>query len=197
MQKQIEKHESLCPRTEIAAYIDGELSAPEEMSLELHFAVCSQCAAEFNGQKKLLSAIDFALDEKADFELPADFTKKVVITAESNVTGLRRREERFRALFLCTLLFLLIIAGLGNETDAVFSTFKIFAEQIFAVAGFAVHLVFDIAIALTTILRLIGGQFVYSPTFAVLGFGAFLIFSVYVIFRFLSLFDRSKNLETR
>ncbi|MEO6588834.1 MAG: zf-HC2 domain-containing protein [Pyrinomonadaceae bacterium] len=197
MQQQIEKNENFCPRTEIAAYIDGELSSREEMDLEFHFAVCGECAAVFNGQKKLLCAIDFALDEKADFELPADFTKKVVVNAESNVSGLRRREERLRAMYLCGILFLLIIAGLGNETGAVFSTFKMFAEQIFAVGSFAAHLIFDFAVTLTTILRIIGGQFIYSPVFGILAFGAFLIFSGYVFLRILALFDRSKNLETR
>ena len=107
---QTEKNKNPCPRTEIAAYIDGELSPREEMDLELHFAVCGECAAEFNEQKKLLCALDFALDEKAEFELPEDFTKSVVVKAESNVSGLRRREERFRALYLCAILFLLIIA---------------------------------------------------------------------------------------
>lgn len=197
MQKQIEKNENICPQTEIAAYIDGELSSREEMDLELHFAVCGECAEEFNEQKKLLCAIDFALDKKADFELPVDFTKKIVVNAESNVSGLRRREERFRALYLCAILFLLIIAGLGNETEVVFSTFKVFAEQIFAVGSFAAHLIFDFAVALTAILRIIGGQFIYSPVFGILGFGAFLIFSGYVFSRILTLFDRSKNLETR
>ena len=128
------------------------------------------CAAEFNGQKKLLCAIDFALDEKADFELPEDFTKTVVIKAESNVSGLRRREERFRALYLCAILFLLIIRRSRKRNGSRFSTFEDFIEQIFAVGGFAAHLIFDLAVALTAILRIIGGQFIYSPTFAILAF---------------------------
>ncbi len=197
MNQETVKNKNLCPRTDIAAYIDGELSPSAGMDLEKHFTVCKNCAEEFNAQKNLLLALDFAFEEKADFKLPENFAKTVVVRAESNVSGLRRPEERFRALFLCAFLFLLIIAGLGNETDAVFSTFKIFAEQIFAVAGFAAHLAYDLAIAVTTILRLIGGQFIYSSAFAILTFGAFLIFSGYVISRFLSLFDRSKNLETR
>lgn len=193
----MQKIEETCPRTEIAEYIDGELSPSAEMDLEKHFAVCKNCADEFNEQKKLLCALDFAFDGKADIELPVNFTKSVVVRAESNVSGLRRREERFRALYLCAALFLLIIVGLGNETEAVFSTFKIFAEQILAVSGFAVHLIFNFAIALTAILRIIGGQFIYTPFFAVLAFGSFLIFSGYILSRIISSFDRSKNLETR
>lgn len=197
MKKQIENLENLCPRNEIAAYLDGELSPREEMDLELHFTACKKCTAELSEQKKLLCALDFALEEKSNIELPADFTKTVVVKAESNVSGLRRREERFRALFLCAALFLLIILGLGSETEAALSTFAVFIEQIFAVGSFAAHLVFDFAVALTAILRLIGGQFIYSPLFAILALGAFFILSGYIFSRILTLFNRSKNLETR
>lgn len=197
MQKQTEQKENQCPRTEIAAYLDGELSSREELDLEMHFAVCKKCAGEFNEQKKLLRALDFALDEKTDFKLPENFTRSVVVKAESNISGLRRREERFRALFLCAALFLLIILGLGSETEAVFLTFAIFIEQIWAVGSFAAHLIYDIAVALTAILRLIGGHLISNPLFAFLALVVFLISSGYIFSRILALFDRSKNLETR
>jgi hypothetical protein len=197
MQNQTNQQNDLCPRTDIAAYLDGELSPREEMDLELHFSGCKTCASEFNEQKKLLCALNFALDEKPELALPEDFTKSVIIKAESNVSGLRRREERFRAVFLCASLFLLIILGLGSETEAVFSTFAVFIEQIFAVGGFVAHLIFDIAFALTAILRLVGGQFIHSQLFAVLACGVFFISSGYIFSRILTLFDRSKNLETR
>lgn len=194
---QTEKQENPCPRTEIAEYLDGELSPREEMDLELHFAVCKTCAADYNVQKKLLCALDLALDEKREFELPEDFTKTVIVNAESNVSGLRRREERFRALFLCAGLFLLITIGLGSETEAVFSTFKIFIEQILAVGSFTAHLIFDFAVALTAIIRIIGGQFMYNPLFAFLALSALFISFGYIFSRVLTLFNRSKNLETR
>ena len=197
MSQQNVKIQNFCPRAEIALYIDGELSPNAEMELERHFTVCEPCAAEFNAQKKLLCALDFALEDAPDFELPKDFTKTIIVKAESNVSGLRRREERFRALYLCAILFLLILVGLGSETEKVVSTFMIFVEQILAVAGFTAHLLFDIAVALTAILRLITGQFIYSPFFAILAFGIFLISSGYIFSRILALFDRSKNLETR
>ena len=195
MQTQTEKFNDSCPQNEIAAYIDGELSASAEMNLEKHFTVCADCLKEFNEQKKLLNALDFALDEKAEIVLPKNFTKHIIVHAESNVSGLRQREERYRALYLCAILFLLIIAGLGSETEAVFSASTLFVEQIFAVAGYTVHLIFDIAVALTTILRMISGQIIFSPIFAILAFAVFLISLIYLSTRLLALFDRSKNLE--
>lgn len=193
MRNQIEKTENFsCARADIAAYLDGELSPREEIDLEKHFAVCRRCEAEFNEQKKLLSALDLALDDRKGFELPADFTKKIVVRAESDITGLRRREERFRALFLCAAMFLLIILGLGSETEAVFATFAVFIEQFWAVAGFAAHLIFDIAVAVTAILRLVGGQFIYSPVFALSAFAVLVVSIVCVFARVWPAFDRSK-----
>lgn len=192
---QSEKLKNSCPRAEIAAYIDGELAPSAEMELENHFAVCGECLKEFNEQKKLLFALDFALDEKSEIVLPENFAKTIVINAESRVSGLRRREERYRALYLCAILFLLIILGLGRDTEAVFSAAAVFAEQIFAVAGYTIHLIFNIAVALTTILRIISGQVVFSPVFAIAAFAVFLAALIYFSRRIMDFFERSKNLE--
>jgi anti-sigma factor RsiW len=193
MKQQIETKEDLsCPRAEIAAYLDGELSGSEELRLEKHFAVCKRCETEFNEQKKLLNALDFALNEKTELPVPEDFARTVVIKAESRVSGLRSREERYRALFLCAVLFLLTIVGLGSETEAVFSTVAVFLEQVLAVGGFTAHLVYNVAFALTAILRLIGGQFIHSAALGVAGVGVFLISVVYFFARLIPVFDRSK-----
>ena len=53
-----------CPRPEITAYLDGDLSPREEFDLDLHFAGCAACTDELNQQKKLLCALDFALEEQ-------------------------------------------------------------------------------------------------------------------------------------
>lgn len=192
MNLQTEKQEEACPRMEIAAYIDGELSPREELELERHFAVCASCKAEFNEQKKLLCALDLAFVGEKEFELPENFTKTIVINAESNVKGLRCPKERSRALFLCAGLFLLIILGLGSETETVFSTFAVFFEQVRAVGGFVGYLIYEAAIALTTILRLIGKQFIFNSTFALVGWGAFLMTFLYMLSRLMLRFSRSK-----
>lgn len=179
----IEKIEDSCPRTEIAAYIDGELSPREELELEQHLAVCSSCKAEFNEQKKLLCALDFAFVSEREIELPENFTKTIVINAESNVRGLRCPKERARALILCGGLFLLIILGLGSDIQSVFSTFAVFFDQVWAVGGFVWHLVYDIAIAVTTILRLIVGQFIFNSAFAVAAWGIFFIGCLFMLSR--------------
>ncbi|MGC2237315.1 MAG: zf-HC2 domain-containing protein [Pyrinomonadaceae bacterium] len=158
------KNQASCPREEIAAYVDGEISPREELELEMHFADCKICAEELNSQKKLLCALDsFCLNER-EIELPENFTKVIVATAESNVSGLRRPQERRKAMFICSALFLLVLLGLGlgSEPDAILGTFWKFAEQFLAVGSFIAHLVFDLTVGITIVLRFLGHHFVFS-----------------------------------
>jgi hypothetical protein len=175
------KNSDDCPRADIAAYIDGELAPGEELELEIHLASCKVCAEELNEQKKLLCALDYALEEK-EFELPVNFTKVVVANAESRVSGLRRPKERFNALFVCLALFLVVFVGLGSEAKSVLFSSSRFVEQFLAVGGFITHLVYDIAIGTAVILRSLCFQFVFKSAISlalvafVLGFSA-LVFS--------------------
>ena len=184
----VETIESQCPRSAIAAYVDGELAAPDELALELHFAGCSICAEELNQQKKFLRALDFALEAEHEIELPADFTKTIVANAESRVSGLRRRNERLTALFICVVLFLLVIAGLGHETETVLaSTGKIF-DRFVAVGGFFTHLTYELALGATIVLRSLCAhlisKFAFAPAFILLVFaGSVFVFSR-MMFRF-------------
>ena len=160
--------EKICPRFEIAAYIDGELSPNDELMLEAHVAGCKNCLAELNLQKQMLSMLDFGLEDEAEIELPEDFAKVVAVRAESSVSGLRSKEERFRALFLCVFLFLIILIGLGAETETMFAAFAKFGEQVIAVVGFAGHLAFDLAVGTTIILRSLSGQYVFNSGLSVI-----------------------------
>lgn len=179
--------ENKCPRTELAAYIDGELLPREEIELEIHLANCHTCAFELNEQKRLLSALDFALEDEKDFKLPANFTKVVVANAESKVKGLRCPKERFNAVFVIAALFLLFLLGLGGETKSIAETFLRFGEQILAVGGFAMRFIFDIAIAASIILRTLSSQFVYNSAFSIVFFGAFFLTVLFALSR---LFNR-------
>lgn len=187
----IKTSESECPRRAIAAYIDGELAAPEELALEMHFVGCAVCAEELNKQKKILRALDFALEAEDELELPADFTKTIVANAESRVSGLRRPNERFTALFICAALFLLAIVGSGRETETVLvSSGKIF-DRFVAVGGFFTHLTYDVALGTTVVLRSLCVQlisrFAFAPAFILLVFAG----SVFAFSRMMFRFKRS------
>lgn len=174
-----------CKIFDLAAYVDGELSPREEMDLEMHLAECDACAEKLNEQKKMLCALDFALvEDENEIKLPEDFTKVVVANAESRVGGLRCPKERYRTLFVCAALFLMVLLGLRGDTGQVFATFGNFFEQVWAVGGFLAHLVYDIAIGTTVIFRSVFTQFIHSYSIALFIFAVVvLLFSVYALTR--------------
>jgi len=182
--------ENVCShRSDLAAYIDGELSPGEELELEMHLAVCRDCGEELNEQKKLLQALNYALEGEREIEMPADFTRVVVANAESKVSGLRRPQERSKALFVCAALFLLVLAGLGGETKTVLNTFAKFADQFLAVGGFVWNLIYDVGVGTAIILRSLSNQIVFNPNFSV----AVLIGFFFVSMIFLSRFVMRSN----
>lgn len=180
MEQHTAKDKNFCPRREIAVYLDGELSPREEFELELHFADCPTCSAELNEQKKMLCALDLALEESEDIELPENFTKVVVASAESNVRGLRCPRERNRALFVCAALFLIVVFGLGTETSKTLAAFGAVTEQFLTVGGLFVHLVHDITIAGTVILRSLCLQFVFKSAISAGTVGIFFVLSLLI-----------------
>ncbi len=189
MNSQTATTEKICSQTsEIAAFIDGELLPCEELELELHLAVCGSCSAELNQQKKLLCALDFALENEKQLELPTNFTKIVVANAESKVSGLRRPQERSKALFVCAALFLLVLLGLGGETEMVLNTFGKFAEQFLAVGGFMWNLIYDVSVGTAIVLRSLSSQFIFN---------SFASLVILIIFGFLSLFLFSRFISTQ
>ena len=178
-------------QSDIAAYIDGELSPGEELELEMHLAACKMCAAELNEQKKLLQALDFALEDKNSIELPANFTRVVVINAESRVSGLRRPQERFKAVFVCAALFLLAVIGLGGEMKTVVGAFGKFAEQFLAVGGFLWNLIYDVAVGAAIVLRSLSHQVVFDSNFALAVLIGFILVFLVSVPRFVTRLNRS------
>lgn len=191
MDTQTATTEQTCPRSALAAYLDGELAPREELVLEMHLAVCQICRTELNQQKKLLCALDFALEEKDEIEVPKDFAKTVAVRAESNVSGLRNRSERPTALFLCASLFLFALVGLGAETERLTAAFFKISEKILAVAAFSAHLVYDISFGTVVILRSLSQQ-VFFNTAALFGFaGVVCIISIIAFSRIYARVNRS------
>jgi L-2-hydroxyglutarate oxidase LhgO len=187
MNSQTATIEKICSQTsEIAAFIDGELLPREEIELELHLSVCGSCASELNEQKKLLCALDYALENDGEIELPANFTKIVVTNAESKVSGLRRPQERSKALFVCAALFLLVLLGLGGETETVLNTFGKFAEQFLAVGGFVWNLIYDVSVGTAIVLRSLGSQFIFNSSASLAILIVFVFLSLFLLSRFIS-----------
>ena len=180
-----------CPSGEISSYIDGELSPVRELELERHFLSCETCLAELNLQKKFLIALDHALEGEEEIALPVNFTKVVVANAESRVSGLRRRSERYNAFFVCAGLFLIIIFALGaSGTNTALDGFFVVVEKLVAVGGFVVHLIYDIAVGAVVIIRSLTSRFSFDSSIKLLCQGIAVVY-IYIVSRLTSLINRS------
>jgi Putative zinc-finger len=171
MSNQILTTEETCLRTEVSAFLDGELSVRDEQDFELHLLVCEKCTDELRSQKQMLCALSLAFDAPPhSFELPQNFTKTVVVRAESNVSGLRKPEERSRAFVLCLILFAFVIFGLGESLGKVVSVWTSLTEQIVVVIGFTIDLILDILTGLAVILRALSQKFVFDSQISTVAF---------------------------
>ena len=171
MTSQISQIKVKCPSGEISAYIDGELLPADERNLEEHLSGCGICVAELNGQKSFLSALDLSLEQEKEFELPKNFTRTIVATAESRVTGLRRPRERFSAVLICSALFLFILLALGSDSETLPTVFGMALEKVVAVGAFAFHIIYSVSLGAGVIARSVSSQIFFSS------YSSFLLFA--------------------
>jgi hypothetical protein len=162
-----------CPVDEIAAYIDGELSAEQEFELDVHFSSCKSCNDELNEQKQFLRGLDLSLKHEKEFVLPENFARVVTANAESTVSGLRRPTERFNALFICLGLFLFILFAMGSEVWSL-------VDGLAAVGGFFGHLFYSFFVGIAIIVRTGASQFQFGESAVIILCIAFAAFSLFV-----------------
>ncbi len=186
--------ETFCRPDLVSGYLDGELTLLEEEDLDSHFGICKTCLDELNLQKKVLSALDYAFNDKIDgpeFVLPKNFARVVTVTAESSVTGLKCRKERFRALWLCLALLLFGLIGLGAETGKILAWLSAVSEKIVAVLSVGLHLFYDFVVGIGVVGRGLSVQIVFSPAFLVLLLFCMLVFFAAILSRYLFDHDRT------
>ena len=174
-----------CPSPDLSAYIDGELSLNEELKLEAHVASCRTCADDLNLQKSFLNALDSSLDDEIAIRLPKDFTKTVVANAESRVTGLRRPHERRNAAIICGGLILLSLFALAGNAERSFTAAAAVVEKILAVVVSVGHVIYDLALGLSIVLRSLASNFLFDAAGVTLAFLALLVLSLYLFSRLL------------
>jgi len=186
------KDSDYCPREEIFAYIDGELSPDEETNLECHFDECKICQTEVNAQKKVSNSLEIILEEEMkNIELPEDFSKIVKTKAESDVRGVREKRELSRALIIAATLLVLVIVGLGTQIGSVWETFERFVEQSGAVLSFVFHLIYDTALGLSLILKTLSQKFVFGSAVSILHAVVFLAVAFFSLSKLVLRFRRS------
>lgn len=191
MERSVIKTLPTCLSPEISAYIDGELSAQDELRFEMHVAVCRACNDDLNLQKSFLNALDTSLDEVEDIRLPSNFTRSVVANAESRVSGLRRPHERRNAALICIALIVVSLFALGSGAENTFVAMAGIADKFFAVAAASLHFVYDIALGSAIVFRSLASSFVFGSTTGVLFLLVVFVLSLFLFSKLLVRFHRT------
>ena len=180
---------------EVAAYLDGELAPPAENLFEAHLTECSECSEKLNAQKRLLCALDFAFADEKSFQLPANFARSITVRAESDVSGLRSKDERQCALMIAAALFLAgIVAGIAGKQSGMtaFVIEKIFA-QIWIIGAVLATFCYDFILGISVVLRMTGRIFLAESPFLTFLLTAVLVIAFIVLSRLLLKFHRIEH----
>lgn len=153
------ENSELCSKVDLAAYLDGELSSSGEAEVELHVAACSNCAYELNLQKRFLRVLESEVGMPSMLPLPDDFAKRIVVRAESNVSGLRNRNEQFSALFLTAAVALFCLFALGAEASGVLNGVTGFFDSSTSILMMVLRVVSSFFIGVSVVLRNIAVPF--------------------------------------
>ena len=153
-----------CELEDVAAYLDGELSAAALETFEEHLKSCPDCTAELRNQRHLLCTLDYAFHEPRSFELPRDFTRVVAARAENDLSGMRQWRERRRALQLCAVLALVSFALLGAASRTlVFDPARSFLRVTGSLINLVWQAIHDAGTGIAVIVRVVGRAFVLGP----------------------------------
>jgi hypothetical protein len=146
-----------------AAYLDGEMEPPAAALFEQHARGCSACSDSLLEQRRLLCLLDTAFDETFEkkVELPADFTRVVRARAQTDMSGVRGRGERAKALKICVVLAVAACALLGAAlVETAFMPVVNALRAASGVAGLAGHAAVDAGAGAGVVMRAVGGRFV-------------------------------------
>jgi hypothetical protein len=160
------EHNSCCCSEELVAYLDGELDAASLAALERHLEDCSRCSAELRAERSLQHELNFTLAQEPLLELPKNFAQVVAARAQSDMSGVRERVERKRALCLCAALaaFSFLLLGGAAIGESVLAPVRAFWKAGVALFNFLGHALYDAGAGLAVISRGLGGYlFSQSP----------------------------------
>lgn len=157
-------------------YLDGEMPAIERTSFAAHIDSCRACSIEVELHRGIGKMPE-------EIILPKDFSKVVATTAESQVSGLRKRKERNTALAIIAGLSVILFAVLGANLRTFLGMLIFGIEQVgsflYVIVTFTLNLVMGVVVIVkvaadrpdpsNVALILIVGSF-FAATFAYLFF---------------------------
>jgi len=142
-----------CPRDDIAAFVDGELSAAAASAFEGHVNECNTCAKALREQRKFLASLSASLSGDPGIGLPSNFARRVIAVAESRVTGLRSAHEQFTAIFIASALLFFSMFALASGSVEVFGGLAGFGEKAVTIALFSARAAANVLAAATVVVR--------------------------------------------
>lgn len=192
----IETDKNLCPREDVAAYLDGELDSAALARFESHVAQCKSCAGELLRQRQLVCTLDAAFNSHADLDLPLEFSRVIAAHAESDVRGLLSRTERRRAAQLCAMLGLAAFALLGAASGALlFQPARRVLRLMARIFELFWQTTSDAAESLGIILRVLARGFTGSPYIWPALIGLTLIIAAAILSRLIGKYHRTQIIE--
>lgn len=157
----------LCQGELIAAYLDGELDASAGALFEQHLLECPPCNAELTAQRLFIRELEATLVLAPDLPVPSNFAQIVAARAESDMSGVRNGSEHKRAFRFCLILALASFALLGAAASkAILFSGRTLANQIIGIFGLVWTTIYDAAVGLTVISRVISGGLIPDSPFA-------------------------------
>ena len=151
--------DKLCEQNLIGAYVDGELGADLTLRLEEHLQNCADCQFELRAHRLFVCELDAVLTRKGGIPVPADFSRRIAARATSDMSGVRTHSEHRKALVICLLLALSGFALLGGTAFyAVFVVAETFVTKIFSLVEFVATAVYDAAVGLVVIFKVLSGK---------------------------------------
>ncbi|MEZ5344037.1 MAG: zf-HC2 domain-containing protein [Pyrinomonadaceae bacterium] len=191
MKNRAENLENMCPREEIFAYLDRELTAEEEFDLECHLTSCKTCTDEVNAQKKVSNSLEIILEEEMkNIKLPENFSRIVAAKAESSVGGIRQRKEIVRALVICGVLLLFLFIGFGSKVSPLIPEFQHVTSKIGSFVGFGFYLGYEALVGIGVILRSLTHKLVFGSVVSLITVAALFAVAFISLSRLVSRYSR-------
>ncbi|MDQ3667732.1 MAG: zf-HC2 domain-containing protein [Acidobacteriota bacterium] len=180
---------------QIAAYLDGDVDASAGALFERHLLECRVCNAELNEQLLFMNELDATLTLAPDLRVPSNFAQIVAARAESDMSGVREGSEHRRAFRFCLILALASFALLGAAASkGVFFSGRTIANQIVGIFVLVWTTLYDAAVGLTVISRVISRGLIPESPFA--GLAALLLaLGVVVLSLLVSSYHRHRQMR--
>jgi anti-sigma factor RsiW len=187
----------VCSSEELVAYLDCELEPEARVLLEEHLAECRSCASELDMQRRIQRELDVALSEDASLEMPGNFARIVAARAQADLSGMRERRERRRALRLCIVLVGLSIALTGGAAlgESVFAPLRALWKGGAALFNFLGRALYDTGAGFAVISRGVGGHLLFDSR--PVGFFLLLLFvsALFMLRRLIIGYHRTRSIE--